>query len=256
MSKGGYQLGNEEVKEESSWRYPLIIFFATLILCVIFLYHYVGPDVDEIQGNKPRPTINDEMFNVSVGDMYFDVAANYTMFPRDRRDGQRETLSLYASWPRLEGYVPARRSDFVENASDSRRIDLVIQQKKNPFSEDDRLRVLYLPHTIDKEGAPFDHNLTRYTFRHGSDLAPASGYSNKEMLVGEATDGTRAVLFCYPGDEADIVPPECYREYDLSDSVAVKYYFKQPYLPEWQRIDEKVRDFVISLIGDMPEPAL
>ncbi len=250
MAQGSYQLGNDEVKEESSWRYPLIIFIATLILCVIFLYHYVGPDVDEIQGNKPRPTINDEAIPITVGSVQFSVPANYTVFPRDRREGEREALSLYASWPRMEGYVPARRADFVENDADSRRIDLVIQKKKNPFSESDRLNVLYLPHAVDKEGEPYAHGLRRHNFRQGSEIAPASGYSNKEMLVGEASDGVEAILFCYPGSADDIVPPECYREYDLTKDVSVKYYFKQPYLPEWQRIDERVREFVTGLRRD------
>jgi len=49
----GYGFGGNEVKEESSWRYPLGIFMATLILCAIFLYYYVGPSVEEIRGDLP-----------------------------------------------------------------------------------------------------------------------------------------------------------------------------------------------------------
>ncbi|MEM6649553.1 MAG: hypothetical protein AAF603_04810, partial [Pseudomonadota bacterium] len=204
MAKGGYNIGGDEVKEESSWRYPLIIFFTTLFLCIVFLYHYVGPDVDEIQGNKPRPTINDELLALSVGDISFSIPANYTVFPRDRRAGERENVSLYASWPRMNGYVPARREDFVENKPDARRIDMLIFEKQNPFTEQDRLNILYTPHIIDELGSPFDYNLTLYEFRQGSDNA--SGYAEKMMFTGVANDGTMAVLFCYPETEDNIVP--------------------------------------------------
>jgi hypothetical protein len=243
MAQGSYNLGGDEVREESSWRYPLIIFFATLILCVIFLYHYVGPDVDEIQGNKPRPTINDERIVLNVGDITMSVPANYTVFPRDRRPGDRESISLYASWPRMEGYVPARRDDFVENRRNSRRIDMLVEVSRTPFSEAERLEILYLPHTVDPEGGPFEHELTRYTFRQGSNLAPASGYSDKEMFIGTTEDGEMAVLFCYIVRD-DSVPPDCFREFDLTEQVAIKYYFKRPYLPEWKKIDARVRELL------------
>ncbi len=244
MAQGSYNLGGDEVKEESSWRYPLIIFFATLILCIIFLYHYVGPDVDEIQGNKPRPTIADEVITLTVGDVTVEVPANYTVFPRDRRDGDRESLSLYAAWPRMDGYVPARRDDFVENEATSRRIDILVFTKQTPFSEQERLDILYMPHTVDKEGAPFDHGLTRFTFKQGNDWQPNSGYSNKDMFLGLTENGQQAIIFCYPGDAEDSLPAECYRELDLTEDVSLKYYFKMPYLAEWQRIDARVQELV------------
>ncbi|MEM9232652.1 MAG: hypothetical protein AAGA69_00255 [Pseudomonadota bacterium] len=244
MAQGSYQLGGDEVKQESSWRYPLIILFATLILCVIFLYHYVGPDVDEIQGNKPRPTISEELIDISVGDIDLRVPANYTVFPRDRRPGERELLTLFSSWPRMEGYAPSRRNDFIENEADARRIDLLIGLKQMPFNEEQRLDILYLPQTVDSAGSPYEHGLTRYTFKQGTPENPASGYSDREMLIGETASGETAVFFCYPESENGAVPPECFREYDLTETVSVKYYFKRPYLAEWQRIDEGVKRLV------------
>lgn len=245
MAQGSYNLGADEVKEESSWRYPLIIFVTTLILCLIFLYYYVGWDVEEIQGNKPRPTINDELVELVVGDITLSVPANHTVYPRDRRPGEREQLFLYASWPRLDGYVPARRDDFVENEADSRRIDMLIQQRRTPFSEAERFEILYLPRVVDRDGIPHEHGLKRYTFRRGAEGIPASGYSDKEMLVGTDYTGAQAVFFCYQGSLSDPVVPECFREVELSDQTSLKYRFKRPYLAEWLQIDERVRDFVM-----------
>ncbi|WP_031551967.1 hypothetical protein [Parvularcula oceani] len=247
--RSGYTVGGDEIREESSWRYPLLIFFITLVLCVVVLYHYVGPDVDDLQGLTPKPTVSDDRTVITVGDVSFSVPANYTVYPRDRRPGEREALSLYASWPRMDGYTPARRADFVENRADAPRIDIVIEKRNLPLSEADRLELLYRPQAIEREGVPAAHDLTRFTFPAGTPTNPASGYVDKEMLLGTAEDGKQAILFCYKDTGDKIVPPDCYRQYELTEGVSVKYYFKRPYLPEWREIDTKVRRFVADLAG-------
>ena len=250
--KANYTSGGEEIREESSWRYPLTIFFVTLLLSAGFLYLYVGPGVDDLQGVTPKPTIADDRTTLIVGDTTFSVPASYTIYPRDRRPGERDELPLYAAWPRMDGYTPARKADFTENRPNSRRIDIVIEQKRVPFSETDRLHTLYIGQTLDKRGTPAEHGLTRFDFRQGSPTAPASGYADKVMYLGEAEDGSQAVLFCYRETE-DLVPPDCFRQYDLTPKVSVKYYFKRPYLPEWRRIDARVHELIDDLaVGAAP----
>ena len=237
--------GNEEFKEESSWRYPLAIFFATLILCAIFLYHYVGPGVDELQGASPKPTISDEKITLVIADRTFKIEANYTVYPRDRNNGEREKVYLYALWPTMNGYAPPRRDDFVNNAADTRRVDMVIDTRDmQNFSEQRRLDMLYLPHVIDKRGIKGDYELTRYVFKEGRPNAPSSGYADKELYVGRDTDEQTAVLFCYKVQESSVVPPDCWREVEISPRIGLKYYFKRPYLPDWKQIDRDIRAFV------------
>ena len=245
--KANYTATGEEIREESTWRYPLTILGIVLLLSALFLYFYVGPDARDLAGENPKPTVSDERSQAVVGDVTLSVPANHTLFPRFRRPGAYEALPLVAAWPRMDGYTPARRADFVENREDSRRIEIVLEERNTPFGELDRLEVLYLPQTIDRRGTPDEHDLVRYGFRQGSATQPASGYADKTMYLGEAQDGQQAVLFCYRADADSIVPPDCYRQYDLTDRVTVKYYFKRPYLPEWRKIDERVRDFVDGL---------
>lgn len=242
-----YTATGDEIREESSWRYPLTILVITLLLSALFLYFYVGPSARDLAGENPKPTVSEERSQAVIGDVTLSVPANHTLFPRYRRPGTYEELPLVAAWPRMEGYTPARKSDFTENKANARRIDIVLEEKGSPFAELERLEVLYLPQVIDQRGAPDDHGLTRYTFRQGSATQPASGYADKTMYIGEAEDGARAVLFCYRDAEDAVVPPDCYRQYDLTKRVTVKYYFKRPYLAEWRRIDERVRGFVDGL---------
>lgn len=242
-----YGFGGDEIKEESSWRYPLGIFLATLILCAIFLYHYVGPSVDEIQGTRAKPTISEERYDIRIADRTFTVAANYTVYPKDRRSGERNDLALYALWPTMSGYTPAKRDEFLENRDNGRRLDIIISTPPPVFSEEQRLETLYLPHTIDKRGTSYDYGLTRFTFKDAGMNTPTSGYSDKDLLVGTADDGATLVIMCYEETANATVPPECWREFELTPQISVRYYFKRRYLPEWKQIDREIRRFLFDI---------
>ncbi len=242
-----YGFGGEEIREESGWRYPLGIFFATLILCAIFLYHYVGPGVDDLQGSSPKPTISEERIKITVGDRLFFVPANHTVYPKDRRERTTDSLNLYAIWPTMNGYTPARRLEFIDNDKNSRRVDMSINVRNTVFTEVQRLEMLYLPHVVDKRGQQSDYQLTRFTFKEARANAPTNGYANKELFVGEASDGALIVLFCYEDTGDNTVPPQCYRELDFSDDVTIRYSFKRTYLPDWKEVDTQVRRFILTL---------
>lgn len=242
-----YGFGGDEIKEESSWRYPLAIFFSTLILCAIFLYHYVGPGVDEIQGATPKPTISEEPIRLAVGDIALNVPANYTVYPKDRRGGERDSLSLYALWPTMNGYSPARRADFIDNDDDTRRIDIILDERTTLFDEERRLQALYLPHTVDKTGSPAEYGLVKFTFKDEGADTTTNGYSDKDMFVAEAEDGSPIVLFCFRDNPDTVIPPDCWRQYGLTDGTSVRYSFKRSYLPEWRKIDAAVRRFLLGM---------
>ena len=245
----GYGFGGEEIKEESSWRYPLGIFLALIVLCAVFLYYYVGPSVDEFSGNTPSPAITEERIEITIADTTFAPAANYTVYPRARRGGERDELSLYAMWQSMKGYSPTQREEFIENAPDTRRIDILISKRTSTFTETDRIELIYLPRTIDQRGQNTPYRLTRYAFKTDEDLhsdVPNSGYAHTELYLGARENNAMMALFCYEERE-EIESPDCWRKYEYSDTIDVSYRFKRPYLPEWQAIDQKVREFVASL---------
>lgn len=241
-----YGIGGEEVRQESSWRYPLGIFLATLILCAIFLYYYVGPSVDELGGNVPSPAISEEPIAISVADLNFAIPANYTVFPRDRRGGARDEVWLYALWPTLSGYAPSRREDFIENAADTRRIDILIAVRTSPFTERERIDILYMPQTIDRRGARTPYQLIKYEFKEQRANVPTSGYAGSELYLGEDEKREVIALFCMK-ERDDMIGPECWRELELNAGVTLTYRFKRPYLAEWRKIDSEVRSFVNGL---------
>lgn len=243
----GYGFGGDEVKEESSWRYPMGIFLATLILSAIFLYYYVGPSVDEFSGNAPSPAISEEPVTFSVAGATFNVPTNYTVFPRDRRGGERDDVWLYALWPTMTGYSPARRSAFMENAPDTGRIDILIKKRTSTFTERERIEALYVPKAIERSGERTPYQLVKYEFPSQRSDAPTNGYSNTEMFLGDAGATQLLALFCFKENESTR-SPECWREYELTPDITITYRYKRPYLPEWRSIDARVREFVSELI--------
>lgn len=244
MSSSGF--GGEEIKEESSWRYPLAIFLATLVLCAIFLYYYVGPSVNELGGNTPSPAISEEVINLTVNEVPFAVPANYTVYPRDRRGGERDEIVLYALWPTFSGYSPQRRDEFVDDAPDVRRIDLTIAARTSAFDEATRIEKLYMPLTTDSRGIRTPIQLLKHEFKERYTNVETNGYVDTELYIGEAADGAVLALFCYKVKD-EVKNPDCWRQYELGDDVTVIYRFKRPYLSEWRKIDADVRTFVKGL---------
>ena len=241
-----YGFGGDEVREESSWRYPIGIFLATLILCAIFLYYYVGPTYDDISGTVPSPTPSDDPVSFSVSRNNFRVAANFTVFPRERRGGEFEKVTLYALWPNMTGYSSSSRLEFIDNDPDTKRIDIQIAERPTPFGESKRIEDIYMPHTVDERGSRTPYRLTRFTFRPQRDAVPTNGYADTTLFVGKDANEQEMALFCY--NEIPSIPsPECWREYELGDDLSVTYRFKRPYLAEWFEIDSRVRQFVEAL---------
>ena len=250
MSNGD-RFGGDEIKQESSWRYPLGIFMATLVLCAIFLYYYVGPSVEDFSGNTPSPAITEEQVRVEIGGVVFAPAANYTVYPRARRGGARDEVVLYALWPTMNGYTPAQRKEFIENEPDTRRIDIVISKRTSVFTEEERFERLYLPETLDQRGVRTPYQLTKFTFKDQRANVPTNGYSDTELFVGTDEHEQLAAIFCFKELE-EVKSPECWREYEYGDTIEVSYRFKRPYLPEWRMLDAAVQEFVQKLDQSRP----
>jgi len=242
----GYGFGGEQIKQESSWRYPLGIFAATLVLCAIFLYYYVGPSVEEFKGDLPSPAMTEEPVEIKIANHVFAPAANYTVYPRARRGGEREEVSLYALWPNMSGYAPTHRQEFVDNAPDTRRIDIVISERTTPITEEQRLQSLYLPLTVNRRGRATPYQLTKFSFAERRTNVPTNGYADTELFVGTDDSGRNIVLFCYK-EQSDIPSPDCWRVYEFADTIEVSYRFKRPYLPEWRAIDAEVRTYISTI---------
>ena len=248
MSERIQSFGGEEIKEESSWRYPLLIFLATLSLSVVFLFYYLGPRLDDIAGDTPKPTISDETIAMQIGDVALAIPANHTVFPRARRGGERQFVALYALWPNMSPYSPGRRRDFTENAPNTRRIDIHLESIPLNYTETQRFERIYLPLTENSDGEPTSIGLTRYTFQESRPDTPQNAYRDEELFVARTDNG--AVVFRCFRELEHIKSPDCRRDLTLPSGLSVTYRFKRPHLDRWRDIDAAVQSFIAELTAE------
>ena len=118
---------DEEAKRESSWAAPVRIMVIILILSAGFLYYYFGPTVDEIQGNRPQSSPNENLIHLIVGATDFIVPENYTVLPRSRRGGKQMNVKLHAMLPKMTPFTIATKDVFESVTPESPIISFEIE---------------------------------------------------------------------------------------------------------------------------------
>jgi hypothetical protein len=231
--------GGEEVKEESPWRYPAIIIVLTLILSGGVAYYYFGPSISDIRGDTPQASAKETPIHMEIGDSRFVIPENYTQYPRARRGGPRDSVSLYAIYPNFAPY--ARRHDdfFAENTPNNPVIYFEIHIQRLPMTEADRVEQIYREHLDGEEGQQLGFGLTEHHFANGTP------YQDEDLFLGENDNGDVVAILCTQA--SSVVPsPNCRRDMELSDGLRLSYRFKRHHLEEWRAINEGLVNLVDS----------
>jgi len=243
------QHGEEIVTEESPWRYPAIIIALTLLLSGFVAYYYLGDGLPGLTGSLPRASVRETPIHMEIGDARFVVPENYTQYPRDRRDGTTDGISLYTLFPTREGYS-ARHSDlFQVSEHEAEPRDRLLQTerfvihfevhiRRLPLSEADRVNDIYRERLVDPEGEVFNEELTKYTF------SGESTYNDTDLLLGEEGGNVVAILCT---QRSNMVPnPNCRRTLDLPDGLRLSYRFKRAHLEDWRTINDGLIELIDS----------
>jgi hypothetical protein len=230
---------DEDAQEESSWTTPLRIFFITVVLAGGYLYYYLGPSVDDIQGNTPKASVSTVPIELIVGGTTFSIPENFTQFPRARRGGVRDNVALYAMLPNLGPFTHDDAEYFEDSTKTSPIVHFQIESYRAPFNEEERFSRIYRPKIADLEGSKGPDGLTAYTFREGS------GYQDEDLFVGKDDLGNMVLLRC-TRVESKLLYPNCRRDSQMTDTVGLSYRFKRSRLDSWREIDNDVRALAIS----------
>ncbi len=242
--------GEEIVTEESPWRYPAIIISLTLILSGLVAYYYFGPPIPGFGGGLPRASARELPIHMEIGESRFVISENYTQYPRDRRDGVRDGVSLYTMFPTHEGYT-ARHSELFqisENDPEPRDrllaggrfvVHFEVHIRRLPMSEADRVEHIYRERLADPEGDAFNDELTQYTFD------PESSYADQDLFLGEEANGDVVAILCTQRSNV-VRNPNCRRTLDLPDGLRLSYRFKRTQLEQWREINDGVIELLDS----------
>lgn len=242
MSRDSARKGSgqgEDVVERPSWFYPAILFAVTMIIALGILYLYFGPSVDDLVGNTPNASVSDRPITFVIAGQPMLVPENFTQFPRDRKGGDRHSVALYALLPDFAPFTVRNAQSFTDNSADSRVVHFQIEAFRSPLTESQRLERIYLERVVDPSGEPGPAGLRRFEF------ADRSGrFGNEDLFVAPLRGGTYPVIMCVR-ETAVIDNPNCRRDFEIGDGLAVSYRFKRSRLDDWQEIN----DGVLALIN-------
>lgn len=182
-------------------------------------------------------TDSTEIHHVLIGQDALALPANTIRFERQRYSGRAESLSVYLSWPALEGYSRQTAGVF----SDPRRVDglVFIDFSQSVMSRDMSGRVEPIYSRL-FTGAPTDgpaglkiHALTRN-----------SGFGEEKLLTARLPDGTIYAVRCLlPADINASTSADCLRDVRVGRDLTMLYRFSAVLLPQWQEIEKAMHNF-------------
>lgn len=236
-----------EAKEDSSLTLPLTIIGVTLLLSLGFLYYYFGPSISELAGDVADPSESSAPVTLTVGGAEFRIPTNYTRFPKDRRGGERDQVSLYALLPDFEPFSHGDKETFEQESKTSPVIYFEINTPPFLLDEKPRLEKLYRDH-IGSPPSQGPDGLTRYSF-DGS-----TGYKDEDLFIFDEDTDHPVILRCYR-ETGTINMPSCRRDMNISDKLSISYRYQRHWLPQWRAIDAEVQKLVNSWMVDETTPA-
>jgi hypothetical protein len=233
----GAEMSDDEMHEESPWRYPLIIIIVTLALSGIVAYTYFGPSLEDLRGDTPEASARETPIHMEIGDSRFVIPENYTQYPRARRGGPRDSVALYAVFPTFEPYSVRHDRLFFENEPDNPIVYFEIHLARLPMTEQERIDQIYRERLADDAGEELGYGLTQYAF--DSD----SSYADEDLFLGQDEDGNEVAIICTK--ISTVVPsPNCRRDLELSDGLRLSYRFKRAHLERWREINTGLLNLV------------
>jgi len=236
-----------EPQQDSSWTLAITVIGVTLLLSFGFVYYYFGPTLTELTGDAPDPTTSEELIALSIGGESFMIPANFTRFPRARRGGNRDEVSLHALLPKLGPYTVENQSIFDRNDASSPVIFFDISTYQTALSEKQRFERIYLENVVDKQGRQGPYGFTVFQF------SETSGYRDEDLFVYGKNTASPVIIRCYKN--TDIIPsPHCRRDFRINENLLLSYRYKRPWLAQWRAIDQALQNFVRALHIPTPVP--
>jgi hypothetical protein len=178
-----------------------------------------------------------EIHHIIVGQDALALPANVIRFENQRRNGPAESVSIYLSWPALDGYSRNIASIF----SDPERVDRLIfaEFSQSVMSRDmsGRVEPIYSK-LFTGEPSPGPAGLTIHR------LTRKSGFGDERLLTAALADGsTYAVRCLIPARIEESTSADCLRDVHVGRDLTLLYRFSSSLLPQWQEIDTAVRSY-------------
>lgn len=189
-------------------------------------------------------TASSERFTIIVGQDTLSLPANVIRFETQRRSGRSERVSIYLSWPGLEGYSPSNAALFSDPSQAGGLLFAEFSQSVMSRDMSGRLEPIYARLF---SGVP-EAGPAGLTLHH---LDPKSGFGEEVVLTGKMADGADYVVRCLmPSPTTAGSAADCQRDIHVGKDLTLLYRFSSSLLPHWQALDTSLRQFATAHLLD------
>jgi hypothetical protein len=182
-------------------------------------------------------TLSREAYRITIGQDVVSFPANMIRFERQRHAGTAETLSIYLSWPELDGYTTASSRRFSDPTGAQDLLFLEFSQSVMSRDMAGRLGPIYNRlFRGEPEAGP-----AGLLIHH---LDPRSGYGNEVILTGMTRAGAPYVARCLLPARPDLATTaDCQRDMHVGRDLSLLYRFSSLLLPQWEALDRQASTF-------------
>jgi hypothetical protein len=186
---------------------------------------------------------------ITLGQDTLALPANLIRFDTQRRGGRAESVSIYLSWPGLEGYSRRNAAVFSDPRQSGGLIFAEFSQSVMSRDMSGRVEPIYSKlfsgaPTVGPAGLQI------------RSLTKNSGFGNEKLLTATLPDGGIYAVRCLlPADPRSSTSADCLRDVRVGRDLTMLYRFSSTLLPQWREIDDAMRRFAATHISaDLRSP--
>jgi hypothetical protein len=178
-----------------------------------------------------------ENYQIVIGQDALALPANVIRFDAQRKSGRAESVSIYLSWPELEGYSRSNAANFSDPHRSDRLIFAEFSQSVMSRDMSGRVDPIYSK-LFSGEPTKGPAGLAVHT------LSKKSGFGDERLLTATLPDGGIYAVRCLlPVDGQPATSADCLRDVRVGRDLTMLYRFSSALLPQWREIDRSIRDF-------------
>lgn len=178
-----------------------------------------------------------ELHHITIGQDTIRLPANVIRFESQRRGGPAERVSIFLSWPDLQGYSRQNALLYTDPRRSDRLIFAELSQSVMSRDMSGRVEPIYSKLFTGQPTAGPDGLVVHV-------LSRKSGFGDERLLTADMPDGsTYAVRCLLPEAGQPTTSADCLRDVRVGRDLTLLYRFSSELLPHWRQIDHAVRDY-------------
>lgn len=210
-----------------------LLVMATLTMTMVIGGNWLGNRITLAGHSDSR-----EIFNLTIGRDRIALPANVIRFDTQRHNGTTERADLYLLWPEMEGYSRTRSARFNGLSHSGSLIFIQITQSVMSRDMSGRIEPIYA-HSFSGPAEDAGNGLTIHRLKADAGQLPDVLLTGKRP--GMADFAVRCML---PASPDKATSGDCQRDIFAGQDLSVLYRFSSTLLPEWQKLDAAVAQYV------------